>query len=278
MTTAKTTGFVEMDGGKRYYEMAGEGDTVVFCHAAFLASGQWDSQFEEFARHYRVIRFDMLGYGKSDPATAPLARRDELYQLLQHLGVERAALVGCSMSGTAVLDLAIERPEFVSAFVIVNGDPSGFESDEWVEQRYESEMIEALKAGEVERAVELQIRIWFDGPFREPADVNADARANAAAMNLIAVKNGTLFAIDRQEVNPLSPPAFRRMGEVRAPALVVVGVLDDPIALVAARAMAKEIPGAKLLEIEDAAHVPNMDHPAIFNEGVLDFLAEALGG
>ena len=67
--------------------------------AGFLDSGMWDNQWEAFAENYRVIRYDMRGYGKSDPLDAPTSRRAELQQVLTHLGVESAYLVGCSMSG-----------------------------------------------------------------------------------------------------------------------------------------------------------------------------------
>ena len=107
------TGYVNVDNGKLWYEVGGEGDTLVLVHAGFVDSRMWDDQWDTFTQHYRVIRFDQRGYGKSDPAQGPVSRRVDLLQLLDELGVERAALLGCSMGGEAAMDVAIEYPEEV---------------------------------------------------------------------------------------------------------------------------------------------------------------------
>src|SRR6266567_1257955 len=69
--TKTMTGYVDLDDGKLYYEMAGDGDTLVLGHAGFVDSRMWDAQWDAFTQKYRVIRFDMRGYGKSDPAHGP---------------------------------------------------------------------------------------------------------------------------------------------------------------------------------------------------------------
>src|SRR5579859_3425605 len=71
-----TTGYVDLDDGKLYYEMAGDGDTFVLGHAGFVDSRMWDDQWETFTQRYQVIRYDMRGYGKSDPAHGPVNRRE----------------------------------------------------------------------------------------------------------------------------------------------------------------------------------------------------------
>src|SRR5262245_38944331 len=108
-----TNGKIEVTGGSLYYEMAGAGPTVVFCHAGVSDRRLWDEQWEPFAQNFHVIRFDARGFGKSDAATGPVARRQDLYELLKGLGVEKAHLVGCSMSGEIVIDFTLEHPEMV---------------------------------------------------------------------------------------------------------------------------------------------------------------------
>lgn len=264
---ATITGFAEINGGKLYYEIAGEGEPLVFSHAAFVDSRMWDDQMEEFAAHFKVIRYDIRGFGKSDLADGPVSLKDDLHQLLQHLGVERATLVGCSMSATAVLDLAIEHPELASAIVVVNGLPSGYEEEEeWVMTEIEQQMIDAMAAGDHDAASELQIRIWVDGGYRDPGDVDPEVRRRAAEMNLPTVKNDTSFG------DELDPPAFGRLGEVRAQTLIVVGDLDEPVIARAAAVMSDGISEAKMVTIAGTAHVPNMEKPQEFNQAVLSFL------
>ena len=76
------SGFIDVDGGKIYYDICGSGPFLVLTHAGFVDSGMWDSQWEDFTRSYRAIRYDMIGYGKSSPAQGPRCRRDDLYHLL----------------------------------------------------------------------------------------------------------------------------------------------------------------------------------------------------
>jgi pimeloyl-ACP methyl ester carboxylesterase len=182
--------YVEIEGKKLYYEEAGEGEVLVLAHAGFLDSGMWDGQWEAFGKHYRVIRYDMRGYGKSGPLDGPTSRRAELYALLKQLGVEKAYLVGCSMGGEVMLDFTIEHPEMVRGLVTVNSTPGGFEFQGEPPAEL-LEMMEAAQKQDLARISELQMRIWIDGPFRQPDEVNPQVRRRASEMNQTPVRNGT---------------------------------------------------------------------------------------
>lgn len=268
-----TSGYLTLDDGKLYYEVSGDSsqETVVLSHAAFLDSRMWDTQWAAFRERYRVIRYDMLGFGQSDPVTGPRMRRQDLYALLQHLDVTKAHLLGCSMGGEIVLDLALEYPDLVQSLVIVNGVPSGFEPQGEPPQLI-MEMVGAMQSGDLARASELQLRIWVDGPHRTPDEVDESVREQARAMNKIFVVNNTWAIADMQPLNPLNPQALERLGDVCVPTLIVTGALDDQEVLRAADLMAAEIPQAQSVAIEKTAHVPNMEKPEVFNQAVLQFL------
>ncbi len=266
-----TTGYVDVGNGKLWYEIGGEGDTLVLIHAGFVDSHMWDDQWDAFTKHYHVIRFDQRGYGKSDPAQGPISRRDDLLRLLDGLGVERAALLGCSMGGEAVMDIALEHPERILALIVASAAPSGFQM-QGAPPRYVMEMMEAAQKGDVERTSDLQIRIWVDGPFREPEQVNSSVRQRAAEMNHIPVKQGTFFTADVQPIKPLNPPASTRLKEIGVPMLIIAGALDDPEILRAADIMASEIKGAQKVILPNSAHLLNMENPQMFNQAVLSFL------
>jgi 2-hydroxy-6-oxonona-2,4-dienedioate hydrolase len=271
MTQIKTD-FLNLDGGKLYYEIAGAGETLMLNHAGFVDSRMWDDQWQAFAQQYRVIRYDMRGYGKSDVLQAPVTRRDDLLLLLDHLQVERAHLLGCSMGGEIVIDFALEHPERVLSLIPISAVPSGFEM-QGAPPALLLDMIAAAQAGDVERTSELQLRIWIDGEFRQPEEVDASVRQRAAAMNRIFVQNGT-FAMDMQAQNPLTPPAAGRLQALTMPTLVIVGALDNPEILRAADVMVEQMPNAQKLILPDSAHTPSMEKPAEFNQAVLNFLSE----
>lgn len=263
---------MDTSSGTLYYEMAGQGETVVLAHAGFVDCRMWDEQWQTFTQHYRVIRYDMQGFGLSDPATGPVSRRDELYGLLRSLNVERAHLIGCSMGGSAALDLTLAHPELVASLTLVSSVPGGFE------YRGEPpgqlmEMIEAIQRGDKSRASELQLRLWMDGPFRKPEQVDPDIRRRTAVMNRIPVDNETWLRADSRPVDPLDPPAAMRLAEIHVPVLVMAGALDDPEVVRAADYIATSIPGTSKVIIPDAAHVPNMEKPEEFNRTVMEFLA-----
>jgi len=133
-------------------------------------------------------------------------------------------------------------------------------------------MIGAMQAGDLERTSELQLQIWFDGPHRLPTAVNAAQRQRASDMNRLYVQNGTFAIADMQPLNPLTPPAVNRLGEIAVPTLVISGALDYAENQRASALLADSIPGAQMVTLADAAHVPNLDHPVTFNQCVLDFM------
>lgn len=266
-----TAGYVDIGDGKIYYEIEGDGEVLVLIHAGFVDSRMWDGQWEAFSRHYRVLRFDMSGFGKSDPATGPVSRRQELYLLLQKLGIERAHLLGCSMGGETAIDFTLEHPDIVLSLIVVNGTPGGFEMRG--EPPFQVlEMLQALEQGDLDRVSDLQLSLWVDGTFRKPEQVNPLIRQRAAEMNRIAVENGTWATADSNPLNPLNPPAAGRLFEINVPALIIAGSLDNPEILRAADLLANKIKKAKKIIILDTAHLPNMEKPVEFSHIVLDFL------
>jgi len=266
-----TKGILTLDGAGIYYETAGQGDAVLLAHAGFVDSRMWEAQFEFLARSYQVIRFDMRGFGRSDPTPGPVVRRKEIDALMRHLSTPKAALMGCSMGGANVLDFALENPDRTQALILVSTAPGGFE------MRGEPppglwEMISALQQNDLQRASELQIQIWVDGMFRQPGQVDPRVRQDAAEMNRTAVANQTYLRADLQPLQPLDPPAANRLKEVQVPTMIIAGDLDHPEILRAADFMVAEIPFAKKRILPNSAHLPNMEQPDAFNQIVFDFL------
>lgn len=268
--TPQTGSFVEIDGGRLYYETAGAGETVVLCHAGFVDSGMWDDQWDALAGRYHVVRYDMRGYGQSDPVTEPVTRYEELHRLLAHLGVERAHLVGCSLGGEVILDFALKYPEKAASLIVVSTVPGGFEMQGEPPADLLA-MMAAMQQGDLSLAAELQLRLWIDGADRQPEQVNPQVRQRAAAMNRIPLERGTFAAPAAQ---PLNPAAAQRLGSIAVPTLIITGALDNPEILRAAGVMANEIQGAEQVTIEGTAHMPNMEQPEAFNRAVLAFLKQ----
>src|SRR5713101_4337147 len=98
------SGFVQVEGGRLYYEVNGSGPALVLIHAGFLDSRMWDEQFQLFSQNYRVIRYDVRGYGKSDRPKYKFSDAEDLYDILSHLGLGRTHIIGVSNGGRIALD------------------------------------------------------------------------------------------------------------------------------------------------------------------------------
>lgn len=265
------TGTVESAGAQLSYETAGAGHPLVFLHAGIADRRMWDGQFLPFARHFRAIRYDQRGYGRTTAAAGPHSHLRDLQALLDYLGVARAHLMGCSKGGRLALDFALAYPEHVSALVMVNSGAPGFQGSGGRPRQWEA-LEAAFEAGDLARANELEIQVWIDGPRRTPEQVDPAVRALALEMNGIALASEAAGL--GEEERP--PDGAGRLGEIRAPFLAIASDLDDPDFISAAEYAAAHIPGAQMALIRGAAHLPSLEQPDEFNRVVLDFLLERI--
>ncbi len=261
------TGYADVEGAQLYYEESGTGQALVLIHAGIADSRMWDDQFAAFAAHYRVIRYDIRGFGKSimPPGTSSTSR--DLHGLLQALGIAKAHLVGLSIGGGIAIDVTLRYPEMVAALVVTASGLGGQQSSAELQRVYEE--IDAALAGEgIAAAVELENRLWVYGPQRRPDQVDPTVRERVRVMNT-AVFEHPDSAGTRER---LEPPAIGRLDEIHAPTLVIVGDGDVPDVIAAADRLAAGIAGARQVVFPGAAHMVNMEQPAAFNQVVLDFL------
>src|SRR5713226_4128537 len=122
------TGFAAVNGTRLYYEVAGEGHPLVLSHSFIANKSLWDDQFSAFAQHYKVIRYDLRGFGASGLAHEPYSQREDLYALLKFFNVEKTFLLGISGSSIIALDFTLEHPEVVDALISVSCGLSGYQS------------------------------------------------------------------------------------------------------------------------------------------------------
>jgi len=265
-------GTVELpDGGSLAFEDVGDGPAVVLLHPGLWDMRTWDPQMDPFVDSgFRVIRYDIRGYGRSSRPTAePYSHVADLRSLLEHLGVEQAALVGCSMGGRIAIDATISSPAETWALVPVAAGLGGFEESSEEEDWWEDAMADAYLAydsGNMVGAQEARLRIW--------APLGTDDEAGAA-IRRIAFDNLHELTMDESAEITLDPPAARRMHEIDVPTLVVKAGHDPPFSRRTSDAIAAGIPAALEIQIDDADHVVNLRRPEAFNDAVLPFLLEA---
>jgi len=267
-------GVIELpDGGHLAFDDVGEGPAVALLHPGLWDRRTWDPQISSVAdAGYRVLRHDFRGYGGSSmPTGAPYSHVDDFWQLLDHLGVDRAALVGCSMGGRVAIDTTLSAPDRVWALVPVAAGLSGFEASAEEEDWWEDAMsaaYEAYDAGDMAGAQDGRLGVW--------APLGTDDEAGAR-IRAIAMDNLQELTMDESAEVVIDPPAATRLHEIDVPTLVIKAEHDPPFSRRTTDVIAAGIPGARVVML-DADHVVNLRAPEAFDAVVLPFLAEARPG
>ncbi len=264
------SGYVQVEDGRLYYEVAGEGPPLVMIHAGFLDSRMWDDQFILFSHNFRAIRYDVRGFGKSDVARTGFSDFRDLRDLLSHLKVARAFLLGVSNGGRIALDFAVEFPDMVEALVLVAPGVSGGKASGPEEERLWEDLDrkmkpqeDAIRENRVADAVEMDVNAW------------ASAQTPASRQRLLEIARDNFHVLVENpwklQVSP-DPRAFQRLGEIRAPTLFIVGDYDVAPQILLVDHIHSLIPGSKKVLIRGADHIVNMSKPEEFNKTVLEFL------
>ena len=254
-----------------WHERAGSGPPVVLVHAGICDSGMWDPQWETFPARHETIRCDLRGFGRTEIPPEPFSHGADLAELLERLGAGPVTLVGASFGGLVCLDVAVSRPELVERLVLCGAPLAGHEWSAPIREFFAAEE-EALGSDDLDDAVELNLRTWVDGPRRGPDVVLASLRERVGEMQRHAFEQ-QLPVWELADDDLLTSDLDRRLGDVRAPTLVLAGAEDvEDIGEIAAR-LATEVPEARRETIADAAHLPSLERPEEFDRLVLGFLA-----
>jgi len=249
------------------YREAGTGPAVVFLHGIGSSSEGWEAQLAHFGKTHRAIAWDAPGYGGSGdlaplaPAAADYA--DALAELLDALGIERAALVGNSLGALMSAAFAKRHPARVSALVLSDAASGHARLDE--EERNEKLMQRLDDVAELGAAGMAEKRAGkLIGPAAAPGTRNKVVRV----MSKIRPKGYG------QAARMLSlADIFAELQGCRAPTLVVCGAEDTVTPPETNRRMAAAVPGARFELIEGAGHLPYVEMPERFNALVGAFLA-----
>jgi pimeloyl-ACP methyl ester carboxylesterase len=267
------SGFVETNGTQLYYEMMGEGHPLVLLHGGYLDTRMWDDQFAVFADYYQVIRYDIRGFGKSVLPQVPYADRQDLYELLQFLGIKKTYLLGLSLGGAIAIDFILEHPDMVDALMLVGSPVPGYPFEVMLTEQELQEKIQQqtpLVNAMRERNIPAIVDLLMDDPTLVPSSQYLVARQRVREILAGYSFDWVFNPAPKQE---LIPVAYGRLAEIQVPTLLIVGADDDIILHKSADKLEQDIPGARRVAISETHHMPNMEKPEEFNQIILDFLS-----
>jgi pimeloyl-ACP methyl ester carboxylesterase len=268
---AARSGPAGRSAGGLAYDDDGSGEPILLVHAGVADRRMWAEPASELSRGRRVLRHDVRGVGESMPPTGAWSHHTDLLALLDELLIPSAHLVGASMGAGIAAEAALARPEAVASLVLVApggallGDAPAALRPIWGAE------IDALDRGDLDGAVEVNLRAWVDGPRRGPEAVDPDLRASVGRMQREAFELPE-WDPELAPEHELSPPAWSRLGELACPVLVLVGDGDQPVILETAERIAREAPRARLVVWPDVGHMLSLERPGDFMSLVAGFL------
>ena len=254
------------------YALSGpeHGPVVALIHGLGLNRHTWDGHLPALAARSRVLSYDLCGHGKSapPPATASLtvfAR--QLRDLLDHLGVAAAALVGFSLGGMINRRFALDYPERVTALAILS---SPHERDPEAQAAVEARAAKVAEGGSA-ATLEAALERWFTPDFRaaRPEVLDRVRHWRAEADPAGYAESAMVLAAGVTELIRPQPP-------VTAPTLVMTCEKDSGSTPAMSHAIAAEIAGAETIVVPELQHMGLVERPDLFTGPVLAFLDRVL--
>jgi len=267
MTRTIANGAVPVDGGHIAYDRTGDGPPVVFLHGGAMDRRMWDPQLTLTDTH-TVVRLDARGHGASSTPSAPFRHYDDVADVLRALRLGPVALVGLSMGGAAALDTAIAYPDLVSAVVACGTGASSAAAvdehlfrDPWTQGRLAA-LAAAATAFDPHAWTEAFLEIGLSGPYRPLSDVDPDVVARCREMIAHTL---TTHVVHGGPPPSALPDAAARAAGIAVPVLGVTGAIDSPDHVRMVRELVETVPHGQLAVVENAAHMPNLEQPDVFN-------------
>ena len=265
-SAAVSSGYIDVVGGKLYYDVAGTGENIVLIHDGMIHREIWENQFSVLAKSYRVIRYDRRGYGKSPNSQAPFTQVEDLNQIFIQLKIDKATLFGMSAGGGLVIDFTLKHPEKVNALVLVGAVVSGFGYTDHMRTR----------GGHIKSPNELfsdstKLIKYFG--WEDPYEVYPEnIKAKERVYELLKTNPQNTSSANHAFQKPPERPAVKFLSEIKIPTLILVGEFDIPDVHAHSGVIEAGISNSKREIISKAGHLIPMEQPETFNASVLNFL------
>lgn len=253
-------------GTDLHHDVRGEGPALLFLHAFPLDLSMWDAPAAALAPLYRVVRFDCRGFGQTPPGDGLLTMEriaDDAVALLDHLGLSRAVVVGCSMGGYAAFALARRRPERLRGLVLVD---TRAEADSAAGRQGRAQLAERvrLEGSAVARDAFLP-KLLGATSQRERPELVARVEQLILAASPRGIVDGLMGLSARADSTPT-------LAQIRVPTLVVCGEEDVLTPPADARRLAQGIAGSRLEILPGSGHLPSLEVPEAFTRVLRSFL------
>jgi pimeloyl-ACP methyl ester carboxylesterase len=266
---------IELNGCNHYYEIAGQGQAILFIHGAFVDSTLWDSQWGFFSNRYQVVRYDLRGHGKTGPSGLESysikSFADDLKVLIENLGLSTPILCGLSLGGMIAQDYAVRHPQELQALILADTAVSVSLTLSDKLQRYvffPKWLIRlTIKTMNVEGFT--RFSFWLAKKTRSEDWLGRDDDTRNYIYN-------QMLAMDQREYLKMYDAiyAFKLLPLERiiCPTLVLNGEYESASVLRHTAEVLRRVPHAESTIVPGAGHTSNRENAAAFNRLLASFL------
>ncbi|MBI3547421.1 MAG: alpha/beta fold hydrolase [Elusimicrobia bacterium] len=254
------SGIAYSDEGSR------EAKAVVLIHGFPFNREMWRPQVDALKGRWRAVAYDVRGHGKSSVGDGQYMVEtfvDDLIELLDHLGIERAVLCGLSMGGYIALRAAERQPERVSGLVLCD---TKSEADDNAAKLKRASALRSVKTGGTAAFITATLpNLFAKRNLDQKHPAVAAVQGMMDASEPLGVRGALLALASRMDTTA-------SLEKIAVPSLLLVGAEDAVTPPAVMRAMASRIRGSKLHVIPDAGHVSGLENPVEFNRRLVEFL------
>ncbi|HEX2497563.1 MAG: alpha/beta fold hydrolase [Actinomycetes bacterium] len=253
---------IPVPGSTLAADETGNGTPVVLLHAGVGDARMWDPVVERLEDRYRLIRYDVRGYGRSPAPTAPFSKLADLVAVLDYFGLDRAHLVGCSMGGQLAMDCAIAYPDRVRTLTLLAPGLSGYD---WPDDPDDERIMQAVTDQNLDYIADFVLKIWAQGQGTDPqTDAIVVEQAKDSAKAWLT-----------EDFEEREPSAVDRLGEISQPTVLLVGDRDYPVIEDVAALVVARIPGARRVDAPGVDHFVPLRVPDLVSELVAEQVERA---
>ena len=259
---------IKANGIQINYELSGRRDApvVVLSHSLGSSLVMWNPQRDSLEPHFQVLRYDIRGHGNSDAPSEAYTLEllgDDAIGLMDALGIDRVHWVGLSMGGMIGQCLALNHPHRLRSLALC--DTSAIIPED--AQPIWKERLKTLRDKGVGALLQETMERWFTPSF---LILNSPMLSIIRKQFLATSVEGFIGCVEAiRKLNYLD-----RLAEIKIPTLILVGEDDPGTPVAASKAMHERIPNSKLVVLQSARHLSNVEQSEAFNATLIKFLKE----
>ncbi|MBF7020827.1 alpha/beta fold hydrolase [Staphylococcus kloosii] len=269
MQTNEGKGIFNATGANIYFELKGNGESLLLLHAGIADSRMWDNEFNLLSERYRVVRIDLPRFGSSEFTGENYSYSNIINEILTYLNIHRTHILAASFGGKIAIDFYLENPEKCLSLALLSPALSGWNGSLFL-QEYENEEEKLLTEGKINETAKFNYKTWIQRN-RAPELISPDVKKLVVDMQ---IKFLTKLEQDYSCYEIEAEDNILQIKNIKVPVLIINGEYDIQDFHDISELMSKEIPYVKNSIIPETAHLANLESPKQFFKLVSEFFAD----